>query len=372
MEFTPKKYDWVDFGRSIAILLVIMVHTGQVFSKSYFLKHLTGRGDMGVQLFFILSAFTLFSSYSKRYNFDGLKRNSYFFIRRYFRITPLYYFFAIYYTLFEIYIKGNSVVYWKVIISIFYLNGIVLPAINYIPPGGWSIGTEMLFYLLIPFLFVKTKSVSQAIKLLVITVIISNIFNIVDKYFIENYTKLFYEDLRGNELFMWLPNQLPIFCLGILLYFILEKYSFNKLTKNLSLISSIILFILFSQKNFPYFKYPYYFFQTEYVFSFVFCLFIIGIYNCKFIDKISCLFLSIGKYSFAMYLSHFTFLYIFNYILTTKLHIEKSDFIFIVSYTIIVSITFLASSFLHKYEKLGIEYGNKLIERNKLKNSIRI
>src|SRR4030088_3596129 len=92
-----KKYNWIDFGRGIAILLVIMVHTGQSFASSNLLRSFTESGMMGVQLFFILSAITLFNSYNNRYEKDGTDRNKYFFIRRFFRIAPLYYFFAVFY-----------------------------------------------------------------------------------------------------------------------------------------------------------------------------------------------------------------------------------------------------------------------------------
>ncbi|TSJ38599.1 acyltransferase family protein [Mucilaginibacter corticis] len=62
MNLGIKKYDWVDALRGYAILMVMMVHTGQLFAGSSF--HLTGLtylGDLGVPLFFITSCFTLFN-----------------------------------------------------------------------------------------------------------------------------------------------------------------------------------------------------------------------------------------------------------------------------------------------------------------------
>ena len=109
---TLKKFDWIDFGRGIAVLLVIMIHSAQAFQTSGELKKITHTGDIGVQLFFILSGLTLFSSYSNRYNIDGCYRNKFFFIRRLFRIAPLYTLAAVFYTLFEILQNGwHSVEY---------------------------------------------------------------------------------------------------------------------------------------------------------------------------------------------------------------------------------------------------------------------
>ena len=55
------KKNWIDISRAIAILLVIMIHTGQYFNAPYELKKITNTGDMGVILFFILSSLTLFN-----------------------------------------------------------------------------------------------------------------------------------------------------------------------------------------------------------------------------------------------------------------------------------------------------------------------
>ena len=87
-----KKYDWVDAMRGYAILLVMMIHTSQVFLGNLFhLSPITQIGDLGVTMFFIASSYTLFNSYKNRSIVDGEKASLFFFIRRFFRIAPLYY-----------------------------------------------------------------------------------------------------------------------------------------------------------------------------------------------------------------------------------------------------------------------------------------
>ena len=65
-----EKYDWINALRGYAILLVILVHSSQYFFVSGFINKICQRGDLGVQLFFILSSFTLFNSYSNRKSED--------------------------------------------------------------------------------------------------------------------------------------------------------------------------------------------------------------------------------------------------------------------------------------------------------------
>jgi len=62
-----KKYGFIDEARGLAILMVILVHTTQTvaFLPKYFLA-VGYYGQMGVQLFFIASAFTMCNSFASR------------------------------------------------------------------------------------------------------------------------------------------------------------------------------------------------------------------------------------------------------------------------------------------------------------------
>jgi len=113
---------------------------------------------MGRQLFFVASAYTLCISFSKRKNEKNSIKN--FYIRRLFRISPIYYLGIIGYFTFRVllnYIESGQVnipeeySLVNVMANIIFVNGIYWPANNNIVPGGWSIGTEMLFYLVFPF-----------------------------------------------------------------------------------------------------------------------------------------------------------------------------------------------------------------------------
>lgn len=58
---------YIDSLRGLAILMVVLVHTAQsVKGLSYYSERLSKFGQMGVQLLFVLSAYTLCLSTEKR------------------------------------------------------------------------------------------------------------------------------------------------------------------------------------------------------------------------------------------------------------------------------------------------------------------
>ena len=84
------KLKFIDSIRGVAILMVILVHTAQRISGLGVLAStITMYGQMGVQLFFIASAYTLCLSSQRRAN-ETLPYIK-FGIRRFFRIAPAYY-----------------------------------------------------------------------------------------------------------------------------------------------------------------------------------------------------------------------------------------------------------------------------------------
>src|SRR5690242_3285681 len=97
-QVNENKLRYVDALRGIAIMGVLMVHCGQFGTNDFpsFLENIVVNGAMGVQLFFVASAFTIFLSYGNRYGKET-NANVNFLIRRVFRIAPMYYFGIIYF-----------------------------------------------------------------------------------------------------------------------------------------------------------------------------------------------------------------------------------------------------------------------------------
>jgi peptidoglycan/LPS O-acetylase OafA/YrhL len=219
-------YDFIDSLRGIAILCVIMVHTGidGRFNVPNLLTKLVAEGARGVQLFYLVSAFTLFLSMENRITKElNTIRN--FFIRRFFRIAPMYYI-AI---LVSLITTGFGPRYWlgdaqnitkfNILSNIFFLHGFNPYWIESLVPGGWSIAIEMTFYCILPFLFKKIKTINHAITCFVISIVIRPILYMI----LIRFDPTGSDHLWGEYLFLYFPSQFPVFCLGIIMYFIVIK-----------------------------------------------------------------------------------------------------------------------------------------------------
>lgn len=170
MAIKQTKLQYIDAVRGIAILLVIILHVSHAVYNLLpdGFRYACSKGAFGVQLFFVASALTLFMSYNSRIQTEGSYTNRNFFLRRFFRISPMYYLAAFIYSIIFYYIprynNGKPLVLWKVFANVFYVNGVLPGAINYNPPGGWSVGVEMLFYLCLPYLFTRIKNLKTQLS----------------------------------------------------------------------------------------------------------------------------------------------------------------------------------------------------------------
>jgi peptidoglycan/LPS O-acetylase OafA/YrhL len=85
----PPRYEFVDALRGIAVLGVVALHTTQNFHATR-IEPLLSLGECGVQLFYIVSAFSLCLSLDQRSRNERHPFINYA-IRRFFRIAPLFY-----------------------------------------------------------------------------------------------------------------------------------------------------------------------------------------------------------------------------------------------------------------------------------------
>ena len=185
-----KKYEYIDSLRGIPILMVILVHIpfveGIVPAKSYFHEKVNlfiDNGHLGVNLFFVVSAFTLMLSHQRRQYEEHANRN--FFIRRFFRIAPMYYLAIVYFT-FAYYtgfdfsnLNWENVPKKELLTNVLFINGLFPEYIHRYVPGGWSITVEFTFYALFPFLFSRIKDINKAVVFTLTMLLISTVVNIL-------------------------------------------------------------------------------------------------------------------------------------------------------------------------------------------------
>jgi peptidoglycan/LPS O-acetylase OafA/YrhL len=93
---SSSRFDYIDALRGWAILAVIFAHAATMAPIQGSLRRFADNGFMGVHLFFVISAFTIFHMLSKHAEQESKPIRN-FFIRRLFRIAPVYWFGIIFY-----------------------------------------------------------------------------------------------------------------------------------------------------------------------------------------------------------------------------------------------------------------------------------
>ncbi|NDV95233.1 acyltransferase [Dysgonomonas sp. 521] len=353
----PKKYQYIDSLRGIAILLVVLVHIGVVldntldyFAIGSFLVSVIFNGAFGVQLFLIASAYTLTMSYYNR--LDEPHKNRNFFIRRFFRIAPMYYIAIIYFTLdkylqFDFVNPDFSAIPLRSMLSdVLFINALIPEYTNNYVPGGWSVSVEFLFYFMLPFICSKVKTMNSALIFFLSTLTLAII---VDPFIREN---TIYPYFHEYNFFV----QLSVFPLGIIAYFYLNRQEHN--IKPVTWVYTAIMMLVFCYIAVP----------KHIMFSLVFMLLLIIQAKYDFRLFSNRLLAAVGKVSFSMYLIHFAVIYLFNRFGFSHV-IPVSDFgtsllNFVLMYIIVTIAAFIISSFTYRaIEVPGQNLGRKLIKK---------
>lgn len=353
-----KKFYYVDALRGLAILGVILVHTNQIgLTAGGFLDPIVNQGARGVQLFFVASAFTLFLSKDNR-DEDKHKTIS-FFIRRFFRIAPMFYL-AIAYYLWQ---YGFGSRFWlgdepritvsNIFSNITFTNGFNPYWQNSTVPGAWSISNEFLFYALLPlFLFKTVKNLNSAVYFFLISISFSYICNI----YLSNHQLISSSVLWKEYLFFYFPSQLPVFALGIICYYlIIKKESFANINQTPILIL-ILLALLQLSKGFK-------FFPEHIIFSIFFALLMITLSTFPSKLLVNKFTTFIGKLSFSLYITHFAVIYwLDKFNLSDFSDIRSLNYF--IRLSIILTICVAISYFTYNLiEKKFIKIGSKLIHK---------
>lgn len=208
---TQDRIKWVDGAKGIAMLMIILVHVaGQMQGVPAIVSFIFAFGSMGVQLFFILSAYTacLTNIAPGGLRFAPIA----YYLKRFVRLAPLYWFgIILYFTMARsgIAYAGpvSNYTIWNVLPNILLINNLFPAAQNYIVPGGWCIGCFALFYLLFPALnsFLKSNAIIKTICVIILSAIIS--------FLLLNLTKL-----SGQYVYWLIVNQIGVFLIGMLYY----------------------------------------------------------------------------------------------------------------------------------------------------------
>lgn len=159
---------YIDALRGIAALSVLVYHiygaagttTGWLYPLRVIPERLISLAIAGVPLFFIISAFTLYLSLDGR---AGEERWAVkFYLRRIFRIAPLFYLLLILVVLDALVLQGKPLSWPEVLANFSFTFNLIPEYAESLFSDGWTVGVEVLFYLVLPLVFMKINSTFRA------------------------------------------------------------------------------------------------------------------------------------------------------------------------------------------------------------------
>ena len=159
LQFNPKHLGSVDALRGLAAIYVACLHT-TIMPSPYltmpdWARPLIMSGSTAVALFFVVSAFTLSNSWFSRNEGSHQVRN--FYLRRIFRIVPLFYFLLALTLLRDWFVWHKLHSAASILLNASMLFNLVPGGSTGIVWASWTIGVEILFYLMFP-LVIKAAS----------------------------------------------------------------------------------------------------------------------------------------------------------------------------------------------------------------------
>lgn len=359
---TLKRYAYIDSLRGLAIIAVLIAHTGFYGTTAYpsWFHNLTeiSVGPRGVQLFYVISAVTLCFSYSKRKNIEKHPIRN-FYIRRFFRIAPLFYLAVLFY----LWQWGfwnhnpNHISSLNILTTLTFVNGFFPRWINNIVLGSWSVAIETTFYLFFPILFLlyERKPIRFALLFTVLAAIAMQCIRLtlLTLPIIKNSPDL------QTYTFQFFPSQFPVFLIGMFVFLYMHS-------KNHSKKFTIITVVLFGTLLAIQMILPIKILAGHYLYSifFGFLVYFLSKYPMKLL--VNPLLTYLGKISFSLYLCHvacYSYVHtlgIDTYIHATNPYVEFSlRFLMLLGFsTIIASILYLV------VEKPGIILGKKIISKH--------
>jgi peptidoglycan/LPS O-acetylase OafA/YrhL len=304
-----QKYHYIDALRGVAILLVVLFHTSvndpNLGPKA---TYFTAYGQMGVQLFYVLSAVTLCLSFEARQHEP--KPIQSFYIRRFFRIAPLYYFALLLYMLLSavnvyqhtgIFTPEDRYSTQNIFVTALFIQDVFPAAQNSVVLGGWSISVEMLFYALFPVLFLGIKSFSSQTPISASMVAFFFGIGFLVSYILAH--RYGFPLANNDFIYLLIANQMPVFAIGISTYFTMAALR-ESLNGYLIFIFSSFIFIVFTFLSLMVW-------HSGATFAFIFVPLLSGIsfaglilFTAKF-ERTPRWLRRIGELSYAIYIMHF-------------------------------------------------------------------
>ena len=306
------RMDWPDALRGWAILGVMMVHCSQIFPDLVGpVRVMADGGQYGVQLFFIVSALTICLTYGRAVGDNPMPvvETLGWYARRFFRIAPLYYYGVglyalIFYGMTHLgsHLEIPSPVAY--LCNLLFIHTWVPVAQNDVVPGGWSIGVEMFFYGVVPFVFLKLDRPVWLIAAFIGVILCAEVG--------AGALREAVDPDEADFLYYWFPTQLPVFLAGMILY----RLAGDRLWRNrtlgdrvelvcaLAFVPLIVLGLYLG--NYAYFDTI----LSAPIFGIAFCCLVVMAKGRLGKVLVNFVTMTLGRVSYSVYINHFIFIFL--------------------------------------------------------------
>jgi len=352
----PERLDSVDALRGIAFLCVLLVHAAQAV-PDFFGRSAALAGCYGVSLFFIASAFTLFASHQKRSGFDRAPLPA-FFIRRTFRILPLFWAgILFYYAMHGTWNRGwaeGTLGWFHFGLTATILHGWHPDTINSVVPGGWSIAAEFGFYFLAPWLFSLITDLRRAIVGYALAVVLALILNDLARAGLVATLFPHVPAWRQDSFsYFWLPAHLPTFLLGFIVFFLRARCLNYPLRLRRAALLAIATVLLLAA-NLLHGD------LAEYLFPLLLAILVLAVLVEPTAILVNRFTRTLGTLSFSAYITHFAALQVMKKIFPAPMVSGELYFLLLFSGALVITVCISGIAY-YTIEQPGIELGRRLI-----------
>ena len=217
---SPNHIEAVDALRGLAAVLVVLFHLIFVpvpnLEMSPIVRPMVVAGGSGVVLFFVVSAFTLCLSMASRR--EKKRPLASFYLRRLFRIVPLYYFLLVFSVLRDRYVFSMHHSRADILLAASFGYNFVPGKNEGIVNASWTLGVEMIFYLLFPLLFRLVNTLEKAVAFYLGALLAATGFQAIITH------SSLPPPLQVSFFHLSFARSLPPFAAGIMAYFIFTRW----------------------------------------------------------------------------------------------------------------------------------------------------
>ncbi|WP_454876728.1 acyltransferase family protein [Pseudomonas farris] len=340
--------------RGIAAVLIVIFHVLGIhglkippqlsFVPAYF--------GLGVPLFFVISAFSLFLSTTSRVGKEGWLSS--YAIRRFMRIAPLFYFVATFYLIYIPLQFGSYIAPMSYFGTISLLFNLMPGQHESMVWAGWTIGVEVLFYILVPYLLIFVKNIYVSMVAVLAAIALSTVFY---KFYLgasypAGYAYMsfmgsigvFFFGVFGFFLYSVLKGREHVRVIGYILLFLALLLTWGVVEKEQTLVS-----IIGNRSN---------------LWALVFVMLVVSQCLAPVFAITNPLFSYLGRLSFGLYLCHPPLVYVLKPVYGYFYQYLGDGFAFVCSATVTLLILVPIAKLMNiLIEEPGIRLGEKLISR---------